>query len=384
MDLFLSTADFKLNGISYPGLPILIDHDGKVVREAQGFFIKECIKRGRVQSPQSWKKYGQDLYDYLSFCESNDLDWKAIGVDRESTILAAYRDWSLGLEVGNKANTVNARLRTAIRFYRYAHKIGAVQSVPYEIETVMVREPKQFLAHTDATAGIRASFDVMLKTQPTTIRVLSTTQAVDLVKAVSNPAHKLVVRLALGSGLRRKELATFPLEYVIDPATYTKHKTYIRVNLCPTKMGTKGSKARGVDVPRTVMEALWRYVLTERHRLEQISGEKQTALFLTQDGVPYARSGDTLLKIVKEAGERARLPFVNVHVLRHTYATHTLYSMRKRNSAVDPLMYVRDRLGHNSLSTTEKYLHFLSEVEDAVSNSYQEEIDRLTAEVVSA
>lgn len=382
MRLYLSTKDYKLNGTSFPGLPILINRDGHVVREAQGFFTEHCIRRGRVESLNSWKKYGQDLYDYLSFCEANGLDWKEVGAERDSTLLAAYRDWSLSAEVGNKANTVNARLRTAIKFYQYALKKGYVESLPYGIESVTVRRPKQFLAHTDVTGGRQAAIDVMLKQKRTTIRVLSTSQAADLVNAASNPTHKLIMRLGLSSGLRREELASFPLKYVINPATYTKHKSFIRVRCLPEDMDLKGGQERGIDIPRSVMEAIWRYVLTIRHELEQIAGEKQSVLFLTADGLPYARGGATLLQIVKEAGSIAGLPYVNVHILRHTYATHTLYAMRKRKSVIDPLLYVRDRLGHASVATTEKYLHFLSEVEDNVSNDYQDEIDRLTTDAV--
>lgn len=53
---------------------------------------------------------------------------------------------------------------------------------------------------------------------------------------------------------------------------------------------------------------------------------------------------------------------VTPHTLRHTYATHTLYEMRQRKTQIDPLLYIRDRLGHSSILTTEKYLHYLSHV----------------------
>ena len=69
-------------------------------------------------------------------------------------------------------------------------------------------------------------------------------------------------------------------------------------------------------------------------------------------------------------------------MLRHTYATHTLYEMRQRKTQIDPLLYIRDRLGHSSILTTEKYLHYLSEVEENLITSYQEEIDSLCEKVM--
>ena len=382
MDLFFSTSKFKLNGQSYAGFPVLITEDGKVAGEALDFCITHLIKRGRVESKKSWETYGKALYQFFGWCEANAIDWRDVGNDREATILAEFRDWNMSEEGGSlAARTVNARLRLLCAFYRHACNKGWVESVPYDMETITVSQPKGFLAHDDASGGKRVSADVMLKTSRTVIRVLSKHQSLDLLNAVSNPTHKLIVRLALTTGLRREELATFPLKYVIDPATYSKHRSFIRVNLYPKDMAIKRKQARGIDVPRTVMEDLWHYVIHERHRLESISGQSQHTLFLGADGVPYANDGAALLGVVKKAGEAAGIPYVNVHVLRHTYATHTLYAMMQAKAQTHALLYVRDRLGHASVTTTEKYLHCFTELEDALMNDYQSEIDVISREV---
>ena len=382
MELFFSTAKFRLNGHSYTGFPILITEEGKVVSEALDFCITYLIKRGRVQSPKSWVTYGKALYQFLGWAEANAIDWRDVGNDRESTILAEFRDWNLSSEGGSlSAVTINARLRLLCAYYRHAVNKGWVETVPYDIETVTVRQPKGFLAHVDASGGERSSADVMLKTPRTVIKVLSKYQSRELLDAIKNPSHRLMVRLALTTGLRREELASFPLKYVVNPVSYTKHRSFIRVNLDPRDMVIKRHQPRGIDVPRTVMEDLWQYVIGERHRLESISGEAQPTLFLTADGWPYANDGATILGIVKKAGAAAGIPYVNVHVLRHTYATHTLYAMMQAKAQTHALMYVRDRLGHASVTTTEKYLHCFSELEDALMNDYQSEIDVMSREV---
>ncbi|MEQ9223768.1 MAG: site-specific integrase [Salinisphaeraceae bacterium] len=382
MELFFSTENFKLEGQSYTGFPLLVTEKGEPVSEALDFCITYLIKRGRVESKKSWVTYGKALYQFFGWCEANAIDWRDVGNDREATILAEFRDWNLSAEGGSlAARTVNARLRLLCAFYRHACNRGWVQSVPYDIETITVSQPKGFLAHVDASGGKRVSADVMLKTPRTVIRVLSKHQSLDLLNAISNPTHKLIVRLALTTGLRREELATFPLKYVIDPANDSRHRSFIRVNLDPKDMAIKRKQARGIDVPRTVMEDLWQYVIHERHRLESISGQPQRTLFLTVDGVPYANDGAALLGVVKKAGEAAGIPYVNVHVLRHTYATHTLYAMMRAKAQTHALLYVRDRLGHASVTTTEKYLHCFSELEDALMNDYQSEIDVISREV---
>ena len=68
--------------------------------------------------------------------------------------------------------------------------------------------------------------------------------------------------------------------------------------------------------------------------------------------------------------------------LRNTYATHTLKSlMQKKSLRFNPLLYVRDRLGHSSITTTERYLHFLDELEDDLRTQYQQEIEDICDEL---
>lgn len=382
MDLFFSTEKFKLNGQSYEGFPILISKNGRVVEEVLDFCISHLIRRGRVESRKSWNTYGKVLYQFFGWCEVNNIDWRDVGNDREATILAEFRDWNLSSEGGSlSASTVNTRLRLLCAYYRYASSRGWVATVPDGMETITVRKPKGFLAHLDASGGSQTAPSVMLKQPRTLIKVLSKHQAIDLLSAINNPTHKLIVRLALTTGLRREELATFPAKYVINPTSYTQHRSFIRVNLNPRDMTIKYKQPRGIDVPRTVMEDLWQYVLNGRHQQESLSGRSQSALFLTGSGEPYANDGAAFFDIVKKAGKAASIPYVNVHVLRHTYATHTLYAMMQAKAQTHALMYVRDRLGHASVMTTERYLHCFSELEDALMNAYQSEIDFVSHEV---
>jgi len=373
MELIFATEDFKLNAISYPGFPILLDQNMEFIEETHQFLLHECIKRGRVQSPRSWAVYGQSLYDYFGFLEGNRFDWREFNYHRNHTILAAYRDWSLG-ELGLNASTVNSRLRVIIRFYIFAVKQGWIDSLPYDMDTIRVRQSRGFLAHTDASGGLKISPDVMLKTQPTEIRVLSRQQVKVLLKSIKNPTLLLITRLALVTGMRKEELATFPVSYVIETAQHEIFKEFVRVKLDPKTMKTKGGKGRGIDIPIRMMEDLRQYVIHRRSALEILSGQMQQSLFLNKQGQPWADGGRGLNNLYRRLG----LPFkVTPHILRHTYATHTLYGLRERQSRFDPLLYVRDRLGHSSVSTTEKYLHLLSEVEDDHMTNYQREIDAL-------
>ena len=159
MLLVFSTTDFKVNNIPYEGFPIILDDTtGQVHEPALNFLIYYCIKRGRCQSVKSWKPYGQAMYDYLSFLQANNMDWREFYADgnRDSTIIANYRDWSLS-ECGLSAVTINQRLRVIVKFYQYALRHDWIASLPYLMEEVFVRQPKGFLAHVNSSGGVVAS-----------------------------------------------------------------------------------------------------------------------------------------------------------------------------------------------------------------------------------
>jgi len=65
--LVLTTADFRIHGVSYAGFPLLLDDGMNDVEPASSFLQDICLRSGRVASPASWKKYGRDLYDFFSF-----------------------------------------------------------------------------------------------------------------------------------------------------------------------------------------------------------------------------------------------------------------------------------------------------------------------------
>jgi integrase len=45
------------------------------------------------------------------------------------------------------------------------------------------------------------------------------------------------------------------------------------------------------------------------------------------------------------------------HLLRHTFGTYELLRMMHKKEEKLALMWVMDRMGHSSITTTEKYIH---------------------------
>jgi integrase/recombinase XerD len=65
-------------------------------------------------------------------------------------------------------------------------------------------------------------------------------------------------------------------------------------------------------------------------------------------------------------------------MLRHTYATYTLISLRRNpDSGIEPLVFLQRQLGHSSIQTTMVYLHLVNELADEVVLAYNDELNDL-------
>jgi site-specific recombinase XerD len=161
------------------------------------------------------------------------------------------------------------------------------------------------------------------------IAVIKATATVDVKKSeldltpskVQSHQTRTLVLLLYGGGLRVSEAC---------------HLTWSNVQV---EQGTlliagKGGRERQVAIPRIVME-----------ELKSLPRLGKYVFGATPLSTRKAYS------LVKKAGMNAGLiKSLNPHALRHSYATHLL------NGGMD-IRILQDLLGHQSLNTTEKYLH---------------------------
>jgi integrase/recombinase XerD len=381
MIIIKSTSDFKIKGYPILDFPLLTwstNNDsleieaGMLFREGLEFLTYECLKRGRVKSKKTWSTYAKHLVSFFTFCEDNDQDWRDIEDDGiHEMLLAVYRD-SCQEDFDISVNSTNQHLRTIVRFYRHAVGRGWVNSLPYSLEDVKANQNEHsFLAHTVTDGGITASVDVMLQTKKIPIKFLQVEEIKILLKSIKNPTLKLMTRLCLQTGVRKKEVLLFPLDAIRKPRA---GELLCRVDIDRTK----GEHERSIDIPPRLMEDLWRYVNTTRFQQKEDSGVKSDYLFLTSSGEEWEEDGDGFNKALNAL----KLPFkVTPHKLRHTYATHMLKGLLKAESLkFSPLLYIQNRLGHSSLTTTMKYLHLVNDLLDDVSIEWQDAINELEAE----
>lgn len=375
MNLIWATEDFSLKGRPYPGFPILLDDEMHSVLHANAF-IRYYLMRGRIGSEQSWPNTGRAMYDYFSFLEANSLEWNDVKRGEEQSLVGAYRDYCIDTaELAN--STVRQRLHYVCEFYEYAFKQKWIVALPFGYEEIKVNRDHGYLAHTDASGGLVNTRDVTPKMKKVLPKFLSKSEVKQLIEASANVHHRMMIRFGLQTGLRREEIATFPLAYIFDPDAAGCTERNIRIRLDPQDghgIQTKGSKARDIFISRALLKDLHYYVIHQRGDRSHLSTVKHKPLFLTQCGVPFSANGKPISKIVREIGASVGIK-VCTHMLRHTYATHTLNAMQRGKSTIEPLIFIQRQLGHVSINTTMIYLHLVNETADDAVLAYDDELN---------
>ncbi|KJJ95672.1 hypothetical protein UB44_21660 [Burkholderiaceae bacterium 26] len=378
MRFVLADENLVVAGRAYKGFPLLVGDDGAPIQPAQDWLWDLLATTGRISSRRTWENYGRAIYDFFAFSLTNNHDWSVAPPPGMPSAIDAWREWSRGtLELD--ASTINPRIRVVVRFYKWAIKKGHIDRLPFDYEALRSFRPARFHFEGDATSETQASPKVLLRERRRVIRFLITDQIVECHQSLSNLTHRLMFELMVRTGLRQSECRTFPDAYVFDPSKrrdlHPGQK--IRVRLDPLKMEIKNSTHREIDVPYDLMEKLWAYSLRQRQRRANADREGRVIphLFPTEDGAPYKK--DSIAGIFRDLSKRVGFR-VTAHMLRHSYATYLLWSLRKSETFEgEPLLYVRDRLGHVNVSTTAEYLHLVNSLEGHLILAHEDEIDRL-------
>ena len=150
-----------------------------------------------------------------------------------------------------------------------------------------------------------------------------------------------ILELALQTGLRRSEICSLTL----DDVEFSTRATVGRVRV---RKG-KGGKERSVTLNDAAQKALKDYLAVR----PKDTGHQE--IFLNNRRKPC--DPVIISAIFRKYMEKAGIKGASFHSLRHTFATH---SLRKGTN----IIVVQEALGHKSLTTTQKYLHFVREMMD--------------------
>ncbi len=271
------------------------------------------LRFSRNYSLNTIRSYGRDLDEFLSHLGCDPSEVKPTDIDH-----ITIRDFLGSLhERGNSRSSVARKLAAIRSFFRFLHREGLIAQNPARL----VRTPKQ----------AKRNPTVLSETEVETILELPDSST-DL-----GARDRAILELLYAAGLRVGELVS------IDLGDCSLRERLVKVT-------GKGRKERVVPFGHQARQAIENYLPARSRILKRARTVREPgALFLNARGSRLtARSIERSL--VDYIQESALLLKVHPHLFRHSFATHLL------NRGAD-LRTIQELLGHESLSTTQKYTH---------------------------
>jgi site-specific recombinase XerD len=377
MKLVWSTENFEIAGRVISGFPILL-WDTMESCTPVNDFLRYYLSRGGIGSKKSWPNTARALYDFFSVLQACNLEWSHTEKNTGVNIVAVYREYSIN-ESKLARSTIRQRITYVCKFYEYALQHKWINTLPFYYENRQASSYERFLAHIKMGDRENLTPSVIPRPHKLLPKFLTTEEIKKLIAATTNPHHRMLIKFALRTGLRREEIATFPLAYVTQCITGRgSRNTIIKLNpFDGLGIKTKGKKARNIYISHAFIDEVQRYINQQRGDRSHLQRERTSTetLFLNQFGQSFANDGKAIERIVRNIGKKAGI-HVHPHMLRHTYATHTLALLqRNRSAGLDPLIFIQRQLGHESLQTTTIYLHLVNDVADNAVLTYDIELN---------
>lgn len=269
----------------------------------------------RNVSEHTRRAYLADVEEFVAFLASEDNRSPAQTIqDARTETLRAYLAHLFGRKI--KKVSISRKISSLRAFYKYLLKTGKMKNNPVQ--------------------GIQAP-----KTEKYIPTFLSVDETFELLEAFRDNGSAAGLRnlamleLFYSSGMRLSELAGL-------------NRDDVNFDEALVKVRGKGKKERMIPVGTKALEALDRYLsATQTLRMEKHQDVFRGALFLNVRGARI--STRSIARMVDAATLKSGIGRkISPHALRHSFATHLL-------SAGADLRSIQEMLGHESLSTTQKY-----------------------------
>lgn len=266
------------------------------------------LKLERNYSPNTLAAYQNDLSWLLSFCEQQEMN----PLDMQ---LEDLQHFAVQLHEHQIGPTSQARILSGIRsFYKYLLLSGEIEQDPTELlESPHLVERLPEVLSTDEIDQIQKSIDL---SKP------------------EGQRNKTIIEVLFSCGLRVSELVNLKLSNLY------LEEGFVRV------MG-KGSKERLVPISSKAIREL-KYWFVDRNLMKIQQGEEDY-VFLNRRGKHLTRTM-ILIMLKRQAVAAGITKTISPHTLRHSFATELL------KGGAD-LRAIQDMLGHESIGTTELYMH---------------------------
>lgn len=361
-------------GTPRPGFPLILNTEMDPAEPFHSYLIWRLLGKGDVLEQKTWEAYGRAIWDFVKFLEANSLQWDTCCEAPGVGVVAIYRNWQI-TDLHLNARTINQRLNQIVNFYEWSEQRGMIANLPFNYKQVTRRGVKHDLAHVTDGKQTKDKANVFLNEWDKEPAFLTANQLRVGRNNIRSVSQRLLWDLMARVGLRSIEARTFPLKYVFNPAERKDltPRSMVFVHLHPRDMKIKFNKPRVVAVPYSLMEDMWSYTQFERNRL---SGKfSQRELILTINGKAFTNSSAG--KVFFYLGRRVNFK-VTPLMLRHSFAIYTLLVLRGHPQLdLEPLIYVRDRLGHESVETTMVYLRQIGRLMGDKADELMHEYDEI-------
>jgi len=285
----------------------------------------------------------------------------------------AIRDYQLFLKIerGLSQNTIDSYSRDLDKLTLFLDEneinLSPISITETNIQQFIYNVAKKVNPRSQARiiSGLRSFFDYLIfedyrKTNPTDLieapkigrklpDTLSEDEINELITAVdlSHPQgerNRTIIETMYSCGLRVSELITLKISDLFFEEGFIK-------------VTGKGNKERFVPIHYRAQKYISMYITEIRSHLKTTKGFEDT-LFLNRRGKGLTRQ--MIFTILKDLTIKINLnKKISPHTLRHSFATHLL-----KNGA--DLRAIQQMLGHESITTTEVYVH--------LDNSYLKEV----------
>lgn len=328
-----------LNKYSY-SIPILMDSDGEVIREAHSFLLEKEVYSRSINRTKTVDTYSESLLDWFAYCNSTQANWKLAS----SRALISYRNTMKNSRKERaktlSASTINLRMSVVVEFLK--HYLGELlQANPGQEATV-----RQLQKITTGKFSVRGN--------PANPIALSAIECQKLNARLKHP-HKLIFAWGVSTGLRIGTILSINLD------TYSGIKDLRSGGFVEVK--TKGGRRQKIFVPPHIINLTNQYVDVER-KLALLRGQKKIStsdvemLFVNNQAT--AVSYQCYYHAYKRACNFLQISS-HPHQARTTFATFIEKSLRAYGVAngIDHVKIVQGLLGHASAETTVGYLEGL-------------------------
>jgi len=405
---------------------ILTYDDGSIWKHGSLYLLSK-LKNYQKPSPKTLDSIATDLKHFKEYCDSENIDY-LVAPRKVLRPTYLYRSHLQQLLQNGKIspNTIKRRMSAIVGFYEYLIDVEGIEfkfplwesgitSIAYQ-DNQGFKQSKQ--VHTKDVCKVVATSNPDLFDDAIVdggrLHPLPQEQQIALVKALKNIGNTemtLGFLIALITGARIQTVFTLRKKHFEKPLKNEENEVKIKIGY-GTDCDTKFNKLHTLILPLWLYQKIRIYLNSPRFKKREekaihiFDDQNKQYIFLTNRGTPfYAAHDDPYRYLYKEVPNGATIrQFIfnslknqlkidgfkfdfSFHDLRATFGMNLLDKLiplvdSKELKLSHALIHIKERMGHSSLSTTEKYLNFRDryKIKEQAQDNYERYLESLISE----